>query len=514
MNTNIAEISEDVQRYIKALENFLSEYTGFSVELPLEASSESPGLVTTGFSLKRPINYPYFDQFADRLVAKILDILGENKIQEIDWEIFYTLKEKLSLSFIFGGINNAEEEFKRLSFIRDLIFVGSKTYESVPANIGVIYCDTNYLDTLKNRYNCELLLLKEPLNIKDFFIREKPFLRIIDGETLNLLVNEEFLVIGLTRNISNNESLSQQIIDEFNKGRLSKNKNAVLEFIEDSIDNKMKHTEVFKRLKLQPLEGINEKKVEEILEQVIGLLKGGVRQAKVSEDGESLDFIYFKMENAKLSIYNNEDFIITFMNGEWKMKNYHLLQYVILQHALIRTHIYLPLEDATKESEILSNAVKGMDILLNTIEKLASTHESSIVMFLTDYQGFEQVSYSLTEQDAKHLITNAPLKKREFDNLYLEVIKRDQHHLNLMEVNEKFLSNLCVVDGALVLDDTFNIISYGEVIDVSSKETLGSTFGTGTNACEVASSNNGLTIKVSEDGEIKVYMNGRNIMTI
>lgn len=509
MEANEKESLLEVQEYITALENCLSEYTGFTFSLATELSSNEPGTIDLGFSLNGPINYPYLIEFGERLVSEIIDILMEsiNKNEELDWEMFYKLKEKLSLSFIFGVTDNKKVEHKRLNFLRDLIFVGNKTYESAPANIGVIYCKTSYLNILKDRYNCEILILEDPINIRDFFIKEKPFLRIIDGETLNLIVNEEFLVIGLTRNISNNGGLSQHIIEDFNKARLEKNKKAVITFLLSTLD-KLKQED-----NLHYYDGLDIDKKEQIVEAVINAIKEGVLQTKFEDGVDLFELIYFRMENKRLSIYNKEDFIITCNNGEWKIKNYHLLQYIILQYAMLRTHIYLALEDHSKDSKIWANAVQGTNIIINTIESLAGTHSSSIIMFVSDRLNNPQVSYSLTEQEAKELLSVAPLKKRDIKNLYLEVIKNNGNHLNLMEVNEKFLSNICVVDGALVLDDTFNILSYGEVIDVSSRDTLGNTFGTGTNACEVASTDD-LAIKVSEDGEIKVYLLGNSILNI
>lgn len=149
--------------------------------------------------------------------------------------------------------------------------------------------------------------------------------------------------------------------------------------------------------------------------------------------------------------------------------------------------------------------------LLEALRMLSKNNISSLIVFNTKFNK-DQGSLSINLKEANKLLAELPLKKHTSDFNYLELIKAGEKHKSVEDIDMDLFVNLCSVDGAVILDSAFNILSYGEIIDTNLKSI--NEFGTGTNACKVASENGGLAIKVSEDGDIKVYSNGELILTL
>ncbi|UDW08393.1 hypothetical protein FHP23_010550 [Bacillus cereus] len=504
---------DEVEEYLSKFENILSDYIGNKVSLPIEDISES-GEITIGLRLGGLVQYPYIEEFADLLGIKIVNLLEEsiNKTESLDWEIFHKLKLKLSLSFIFGELNDTKVDFSRVEFLNDLIEISSRTYESTPANIGILYCEECSLEKLE-QYNIDIIKLQNNSKIKDFFEKEKPFLRLVDGESVNLLMNNKFEVYGIVRSNKEELDLSKEIIKQFENYKLKRNLSAVKEYFVGIIDEQIVNGSGILKEHIVETIGDHSVKGDEILKAIFGLVKKGISKANIDIECTEPQFIYFRAENAKVNVYNKEDFNISFEKGDWKLRNFHLLQYIILQYSLLRTHVFVGLEKNPAQSNIIKNAFKCIEILIENITFLSKNKISSIIMFASNRGENDQWNASLTEKEAIEILESAPLKKSDSKKMYLELIKRNGHHLNIAEVNSKFLGNLCAIDGALVLDDIFNILSFGEIIDVAVQKHDANIYGTGTNACKVASEKD-LAIKVSEDGDIKVYLMGKNLLTI
>lgn len=513
VNTIKEKDINEVKEYLLRLENILSDYIGNKVFLPIEEMSEL-GEIEIGLSIEGTVQYPYIEEFGYNLGTKIVNLLDEsiNKTKSLDWELFYNLKLKLSLSFIFGNLNDTKLDFRRVEFLNDLIEISSRTYESAPANIGILYCEETSLEML-DQYNIDIIKIQQNGKIKDFFEKEKPFLRLVDGESVNLLINDKFQVYGIIRSNKDELDLSKEIIKQFESYKLKRNLSAVKKYFVEIIDEQMEKTDEILTKYFGEDRNNKIEKSDEMLKFLFGFVKEKLSKAYSDIDSNEPQFIYFRAENAKVNVYNKEDFIISFDKGDWKLRNFHLLQYIILQYSLLRTQIFIGIEEDPTDSYIIKNALKCIETLIENIIFLSKNKISSIIMFASNRGKNDCWNNSLTEEEAIEILESAPLKKNDSEKLYIELIKRNGHHLNIAEVNSKFLGNLCAIDGALVLDDTFNILSFGEIIDVAVQKHDSNIYGTGTNACKVASEKD-LAIKISEDGDIKVYLMGRNILTI
>lgn len=486
---------QEVHEYSIALEEVLQQYTGLSLKFIEDDLHQKEGEIDLNISLYKPGNFPpYVKDFFGNVIDKVLDVLPERiKVKEdFDWEILSNIQELLSIQFIFGSNKDEKVSFKRKQFLNSLINVGHRTYEGSPANIGIIYADAQTIEILQEMYKFELIKFTEKVNLRDLFEQEKPLLKIVDGKAVNILVDKDFSIYGFAR--SNNESMDMAYLIEqdFIKIKLKQVIGLMAKRLLD---------EYSKELKKFDYSDDTDKK--EIISSFISLVEE--LDEKPNYNQEPLNMIYFKMKNSTLRIYNTELFEVSAVNGRWKIKNDYILYYILIWHFVKNTQI----EFLSKEND--EKILESVMILINSIQNLSVNNISSLIIF-TPNMNDKSTDYSINTEQANQLLESLPLKQKEIKHKYLEIIKSNEKHLNIKEINYQLLINICSVDGAVIFDPAFNILSYGEIIDIPSNPT--EVFGTGTNACKIASENGGLAIKVSEDGDIKVYSNGEMILTL
>ena len=497
------ELINELKEYCKVMEGELNEYTGHEINLICKLNEED--VIELGFNASSPIKYPPMEDFIQGIVDKILKMISDttNLKEDLDWELFEVLRQKISVDLIFGESPNEKENYRRMKFLGDLISIGNKSYEGKSSDIGVIFSEADHIERIANQYEFNVILLEKKLDLNELFNNEKPFLKLVDGNTINLIVDKDFKIYGLAVNTSTPTNISEIIEQNFEETRLIRS----IEFTKEAIKNM--YNSLLEKKYYKEIEG---EKLQSGLKSMLILMKETIQKASAKFENASPEFIYFKLNTGELEVFNSKDFIISYCKGNWKLKNYNILQFILMRQLLIRNQIYLLIEESLDNSVLLKNVIDGTKILFNTIKKLSQTNTSSIILFTPIKP--EEIAYSneLTLDEAKESLSKLPLKPKSKDYLYLKLIQQNDKHLNVINVGVPFLSNICSIDGAVVIDDMLNILSYGEIIEIPSKPN--EVFGTGTNACKVASENGGLAIKVSEDGDVKVYSDGKIILTL
>lgn len=503
------ELFNEFKEYCKLMEKELNEYTGYEINLICQwicqLDQQQEEVIELGFNASSPIKYPPMEEFIQGIVDKILEMISDttNLKESLDWELFETLRKKISVDLIFDNNIDEKENYRRMKFLSDLISVGNKSYEGKSSDIGVIFSEVDQIEQIANQYEFNVILLEKNLELNELFSTEKPFLKLVDGNTINLLVDKDFKIYGLAVNISATTNISEIIEQNFEETRLIRS----IDFTKEALANA--YSSLIEKEYYKEIDG---EKLQSALKSMLIIMKETVQKASAKSENTSPKFIYFKLNNGELEVFNGKDFIISYSKGNWKLKNYNLLQFILMRQLLMRNQIYLLIEESLDNSKLLKDVTDGTKILFNTIKKLSQTNSSSIIMFTPIKP--EEIAYSneLTLDEVKESLSKLPLKPKYKDYLYLKLIQRDDIHLNVINVGVPFLSNICSIDGAVVIDDMLNILSYGEIIEVPTKPN--EVFGTGTNACKIASENGGLAIKVSEDGDIKVYLDGELILTL
>lgn len=102
------------------------------------------------------------------------------------------------------------------------------------------------------------------------------------------------------------------------------------------------------------------------------------------------------------------------------------------------------------------------------------------------------------------------------ENLAPRLAKRSLHHLargqSIHDLDETVLEALAGIDGAVVTDVAGDILSYGAILRVSHEMSLAprAVEGARTTAA-LAASHHGPVLKVSEDGQLTMFLNGRRV---
>ncbi|WP_367069544.1 hypothetical protein MUU70_02545 [Bacillus velezensis] len=392
----------------------------------------------------------------------------------------------LSLSLIFDNykvLDHGSQKYEDL--INELKDIGSRSYEGKAVDIGVIYCPTTLaLTQILQIKDADFISLPTAKSIKEFFNEEKPFLRLIDNMSLSIVINSEFKVIAIMRKKAAKKSLNYLLEDEFNiylKHRL--HIVAINHFF-----NTMK--EILNKAGNKKFQS----ELEKLRKDFKKLEKYNIDKLR-AENVKSPEYTYFSIQSSKMKIFTKNEFVLTYSNGDWKLKHYNFIRSIITNY--LRVHKFRDLVASfvdLKPDKILRIFKKIIGSTDKLVEKLLRLSESNIsAIILIDQQPKNKGSK-----------VNTVLKSRKKpEPYYLNVLKNKRNNMNIENVDYYLFESIASIDGALILDIDLKILSFGEIINTSAK-VYPDTYGTGTTAARYAS-NSSLAIKVSEDGDIYIF---------
>jgi hypothetical protein len=491
-----ALVQKEIVIFSKKLEEVVSDFCGFKVNFPLRNTKRK---VIMDVDVDFPVGIPLLNkEIAENILARVSVLLEQtiNNIETIDYNRLHTIVRDISLSIIFDDFitENDKERMRYIDLINELKEIGAKTYESNPVDIGVIYCkNENALNEVIS-LNVDIIPLSQRKSIKKFFLEEKPLLRLIDNKSLVILIDSDFNVIGLVRKIPNEKSLSNIIESKFNDWAKDDAKKNMLDILGKQFERKLSSFNLEDDA-LQSVLSAYAEKLEKLLEK--------------TEVASCPSYIYFSIHNKNVSIYSHQKFIITYFNGEWKLKHYNLMLsgiLTLLASSVSGMLISMKHEDFNRMIDNINTAVFK---LLDIVRSLSQKGTSSIFVIVNKNNS----KPNLNRDYSKKFLINNGFKNNNLDKTFLEVIYKDDKNLNLITADHHLVQALSSIDGAVILDNYLNILSFGEIINVPKGKTYKDTYGTGTKAARY-SSRRGIAIKISEDGDIYLFSNERLLLTI
>jgi len=156
-------------------------------------------------------------------------------------------------------------------------------------------------------------------------------------------------------------------------------------------------------------------------------------------------------------------------------------------------------------NDITVSTLKFFDIIKNI-----SINGCSSIFVIILKNGYKN-QLSLT--DAQQILNNNSFKNNNLKRDFINVIHDNGYHLNIKDSDVYLVEAISAIDGAVVLDPYLNIISFGEIITVPKGIVYNDTFGTGTKAARYAS-RLGIAIKISEDGDINLFINQKPMLKL
>lgn len=473
---------EKVNELLDLISFKIKDFTGFDVKFLRRQSDE--GLVFLTLIDKISLGLP--NEFVKPLSSNIINNIERiifnyfTKYGTFDKSLINNLIKDLSLSIIFEDYDISKQRNKNYEdFINDLKDIGARSYEGKPVDIGVVYCpNDSSLNQVKD-LELDYIALSPKKSVKHFFNDEKPFLRLIDNMSLVIVVDDEFQVTAILRKKNSKESLNFILEKSFYTHIQSKIYNTAIDYFTDLINDQVKE------IGLSFLRPIDE-------------LKSELKEKESIRPG----FIYIALQNKKMDILTKVDFSLTYFNGSWKLKHYNFIR-SILVHYLFEIHMDYLLIEPQKSPEIYQFLIKGAEVLATHLKRLSNSNTSSIIII--DPKN-KDLNFDYTPK-LDELSVSTLLKKNQSDSLYSKIlIDYDSTNLNIKDTDYYLIESIASVDGALILDSKLNIVSFGEVINISKAPKYENTFGTGTTAA-MYSSQKCICIKVSEDGDIYIFQN-------
>lgn len=492
----VRNTDEEIKEFLDDLGKTISQYCGFDIKFPIHIEDDSIiyDLETNFHSSLAHSNDVTLDivRNAQTLIKKSVENSGF-----LDGYILQNLQKDLTMSFINEEYLsfNSSQQFDFINNINDLKLIGSKTYEGKPVDIGVIYCIDEDISDELNLLNVDIIHLQKRKPIKQFFLDEKPFLRLIDNKSLAVIVNSDFEVFALMRKKSDGKSVSHILESQFNEWTVSQiKKNTFLFFSEE-------YQKFLSNVKENLSTG-----VQDDVEKIGNML---IEYAESLELIKVPNYVYFSMKNKKMEIFTNNIFTIHYDNGDWKLKHFGLLLASIMTSLFIPTIKFFHSQQENDYKQLLLKMTDSVLKLLNIIKQLSEKENSSIFTILLKNDQREL----LTSSEAVNFLTRNSFNKNNIEKDFINVIKINDAHLNINDSDPFLIETIASVDGAVVIDGYLNLVSYGELIDIPSDIIYEDTFGTGTRAARYAS-RLGMAIKVSEDGDISLFSDEKLLLKI
>lgn len=401
---------EEVKEFFKGLGEEISQYSGFNLKIPVSLEKDT---IEYNLKGKFSLNIP---QVNNRVTMEILHIVQEilgktvQVTHSLDRNILQNIQRDVSLSLINNEYLNlgSTQQYRFWENINALKNIGTKTYEGNSVNIGVIYSlnDELTIKEIKN-LNVEVKLIEKRKTIQQFFLDEKPFLRLIDNKSLVVVVNKDFEVFAIIRKKDEGKSLSNIIQSQFNDWTINEMTRITFENLTDEFVRLLNHLEISDELKKKMSE------VEKIL----------VDYTNEIPTKEKPKFIYFSLTNKKMDIYLNKEYVISYNNGDWKLKQYALMLATIMQKVFTNT-LHLPFSlGANSYNKQLLEMTISIKKLVNVIEMLSEKGGSSIFIIVLD----NEQKINLTYSDAKDFLEKNNFKKNNLDRDFLNVVRNEKN---------------------------------------------------------------------------------------
>ena len=488
-----AKTEEEI--FICELERALSDFSG--VEFESQTPAYAP--LAFDFSLRTYSCEPGLKEFSLVFLEKVrrhFRMEGSNTFKRIPWDRLNTLKEELALSYIFNDYQEAPPKYECQKFLKNLVKIASKSYENHFADIGLMYLGGTGFDGRTQDFfepMATVIPLEHPLSLEDFFL-EKPFLRLIDGKSFNIVVDDSLKVGHLLIKRKKSEHVSEQMMEAFNKVRFAESWNGLVQTLGANVCPYQGVGELVLPVKpTDPFLRILEKR--QVYCQGIQRLSG---------------LVYFKADKGRIQVYVHKELNLIFEEGEWRIQNIHHFAQLLLRQIFESTlGFHLPSDQRPDEDSLskVSDQVFERTIQFINLLKYLSDQRMSSIILIADGK-LELEGEKVAGSTRRFLERFGSRIRRNRSEGLGQATRIGERPFNILDLSYETWQNICAVDGAVLFDSCFNLISFGEMVNSTGQ---GDLYGAGSAAANTLSQF-GITIKVSSDGDIKVFKNSTQVL--
>lgn len=541
-------------------------------------------LTVDGDHLK--IDQSYVDRIGMEKVQLISILENANNMINLFYEDYKNLtpkpvhklmfNEELAYHFIENGEALSRDALSL--FVEKLKVICTMTYESQAAELGFIVIKEKAFDLGKglDQLGIRYIPFDRPKSLEDL-MKEKQTLKIVDSKSFSFVCDSDYKIIGLAQKRKNNSSITDIMLNRHNKSEESSVKSLAYNFYvelpllskinheafpeierieegqakmqaeirecfrleenEEITPNSLKHALANKGFTQQEMEELKEKvrKIYNSLTEYKYILQTNrqlfdrykeddatvnqltdAMKHQIEMNALPLDFVYIK--NKHIIWSSSREYVITYINGSWKMRNFYVLRsilvkFIMQQFPTIKDGMHITTKYIIdKINYVIPRAIFMYKMMIRLSEK----NIGSLICLLGK------------TKENKNSLFKKMLQKGVLSPGYEKIVRTDANrYLNIMSCDPYYFELIASVDGAVILDQHLNILSYGEMIRsigindandglISGESSVAQeTIYRGARTLAAQSSSDfGLSIKVSEDGDISIFENMKELARI
>jgi len=156
--------------------------------------------------------------------------------------------------------------------------------------------------------------------------------------------------------------------------------------------------------------------------------------------------------------------------------------------------------DKIEKKDIIENIIMNVDVLVCLIKNLLEEGKGGLFIIL---------ERTIKKIEREKIFVGG----NEDNSIYKRTVLKDGNNTRIKNHNFEYLKLISKVDGAVTMDNEFNLLSFGRLVKLDMNGSKEKVEGART-AAAISGSKYGLAIKVSEDKKITVWEDGIKILEI
>ncbi|OQY42518.1 MAG: hypothetical protein B6227_01835 [Fusobacteriia bacterium 4572_74] len=435
-------------------------------------------------------------------IFEILDIILEEYYEENNNIYFTDLIEEFSQKLIGHMVREKlVVTSEQMNFMNIIKKICNETYESENSNLNILlFKDKEAIPEELKKMGLDFLPFDTPKKIEDIF-KEKLSLKMLNGDNLVLIIDGDFRGYGLGVNDEKHKVFKERMLvklrDQNNEylisfiSLLSKN---ILSYVDkDSIDIEVKAGFKLSEEKIKKLVKYSNEKM---------ITSKFFFNSYNKEKKERFPYIYMEIKDKELKLYlqNSIDNYLSYRGGKWKLKSFHILKFLIIEKFYMDSFVFHLFNDKIEKKDIIKNIIMNVDVLVSLIKNLLEEGKGGLFIIL---------ERTIKKTERKKIFVGG----NEDNSIYKRTVLKDGKNTRIKNHNFEYLKLISKVDGAVILDNEFNLLSFGRLVKLDMNGSNEKVEGART-AAAISSSKYGLAIKVSEDKKITVWEDGIKILEI
>ncbi|MEI6856842.1 hypothetical protein [Psychrilyobacter sp.] len=435
-------------------------------------------------------------------IFEVLDIILEEYYENNNNIYFTDLIEELSQKLIGHMVKEKlVVTNEQMNFMNTIKRICNETYESENSNLNILlFKNRKIIPEELKKMGLDFLPFDTPKKIEEIF-REKLSLKMLNGDNLVLIIGSDFRGYGLGVNDEKHKVFKERMLVKLRSQNnehlisfislLSKN---VLNYIDkDSID-----VEVKAGFKLS----------EEKIKKLVKYSNEKMMSSEVffnsynKEKRDMFPYIYMEIKDKELKLYlqNSTDNYLSYRSGKWKLKSFHILKFLIIEKFYMDSFVFHLFNDKIEKKDIIKNIIINVDVLVCLIKNLLEEGKGGLFIIL---------ERTVKDRQMEKIFIDG----NEDKSIYKRTVLKDGKNTRIKNHNFEYLKLISKVDGAVTLDNEFNLLSFGRLVKLDMNGSKEKVEGART-AAAISGSRYGLAIKVSEDKKTTVWEDGIKILEI